>query len=736
MKPADGRGPGRPPHPPRRSARFDFSPLRIAAVYAVLGALWIIWSDSAVLSVVRDREALSRMQTAKGWFFVLASAVLIYALVRRRVRALGDAERAERASRETLEALIEASPYAIVTLDREGCVESWNAAAELTFGPPAAQALGRPFLGTAEDDDAVVRAKSLPRAQALFTQALDGTAAAAVVTLAPRPGAGARDVRLAFGPVRGGDGSDDEHRMRPIRGAVVLARDVTAERNVERERERLVTILDATSDLVAVISPDFKLRYLNAAGRRLLGIGDDEPLDRFHSAQFVADADEEARQRRMREATDAGVLELDRTLRRTDGTTVPVSQVLVIHKGDDGEVEFIATIARDMSERRRQEAALRQSQKMEAVGRLAGGVAHDFNNLLTVILGCAELLRATLPPEGPGRDEAGEIVQAAGRAARLTRQLLAYSRQQVMAVDTVDVNAVVRDLLAMLRRLVGDHVVIVEALDDHTPPVRVDRGQFEQVIVNLVINARDAMPGGGTVTLRSWPLQLSGRPAAGLEVRDTGSGMDEATRAQAFEPFFTTKGLGGGTGLGLATVYGIVKQSGGEITVESSPGAGAAFRVVLPSEQGAAPGEPPQRPPVPTPAAGVAAGDPPPVARRPTRILVVEDEERVRSMTARMLREDGYEVEEADSAREALRLVRDRGDVSLVLTDVEMPEVGGRELAVQLSASGSPARVVFMSGYTNDALLLRGSLPPQASFLAKPFTGVALRQAVRKALDG
>ncbi|MEP7384066.1 MAG: ATP-binding protein, partial [Gemmatimonadota bacterium] len=504
-----------------------------------------------------------------------------------------------------------------------------------------------------------------------------------------------------------------------------------AQRVTARERERLVAILEATSDLVCVITPDLKLSYVNAAGRRLLGIGLDEPLDRFDSGEFLADSEVERRTDVQLLATESGVLELERTFRRLDGSPVLVSQVLLVQRSADGAVEFIASIARDIGDQRRQEQALRQAQKMEAVGQLAGGVAHDFNNLLTVILNCGESLAESLPISDERHEEALEIVQASQRAARLTRQLLAFSRQQVMEARNVDLNALIRNLLVMLRRLVGDHVRLVEQLDERLPLVYVDSSQFEQVLVNLVVNARDAMPLGGAITIRTSVEAVGEQSFSVLEVKDTGVGMDDATRARIFEPFFTTKQMGHGTGLGLAMVAGIVAQSGGEISVESAPARGTTFRLQLPALDESA------HAPLPIHRREALAGDslPPAATGARQRIIVVEDQDAVRHMTARMLVAEGYDVSQARSADEAYRFLNDGKEVALVLTDVEMPGVSGRTLARTLEHDPRRIPVLFMSGYTNDSLLLRGALPPNASFLAKPFTHASLRVALRKALQ-
>ena len=386
-----------------------------------------------------------------------------------------------------------------------------------------------------------------------------------------------------------------------------------------------------------------------------------------------------------------------------------------------------------MEERERAEEGLRQSQKMDAIGQLAGGVAHDFNNLLTAILGYSELLASRPAVESLAREEIGEIRTAAERAAALTRQLLAFSRKQVLEPVVLRVNDLVANLEKMLGRVIGEDVDLVSRLDRSVGNVRVDPGQLEQVIVNLVVNARDAMPRGGKLTIETANADLdeayAQRHAAirpgryvMVAVSDTGTGMDEATAGRVFEPFFTTKETGKGTGLGLSTVYGIVKQSGGNIWVYSEPGKGTTFKVYLPRVED-----------VVTEGAPRLADSSP--ARGTETILLVEDEEAVRTLSRRILEKHGYRVLEAGSgpaALEVLRAVTER--VHMLLTDLVMPDMTGTELASRLKADHPEIRVLFMSGYTDDAVVRSGLLEPGRAFLQKPFTPVVLLRKVREVL--
>jgi nitrogen-specific signal transduction histidine kinase len=387
----------------------------------------------------------------------------------------------------------------------------------------------------------------------------------------------------------------------------------------------------------------------------------------------------------------------------------------------------------DLTDRKRLEAQLRQAQKMEAVGQLAGGVAHDFNNLLTVITAGTRFAREALPPESPAIPDLATVDAAAQRAAQLTRQLLAFGRQQVLRPQAVDLNRIAADVGRMLRRTIGEDVAVVTALAPAVAPVRADPGQLEQVLMNLAVNARDAMPDGGTLTIETTEVAVDAREAAAhpglppgayvcLRVRDTGTGMDAATRERAFEPFFTTKPQGQGTGLGLATVYGIVKQSGGYVYVESAPGAGSTFTVLLPPDPSTA------RPvDVPAPERAPAGGG--------EVVLVVEDEAAVRAAVRRMLERGGYTVIEAEHGTAALALVgRYTGRLDLVLTDVVMPETGGGALLARLRDLRPGLPALLMSGYSAEAVARQGVLVEGATLLVKPFGSEELLRRVREAL--
>jgi len=381
------------------------------------------------------------------------------------------------------------------------------------------------------------------------------------------------------------------------------------------------------------------------------------------------------------------------------------------------------------------EEQIRLSQRMETVGRLASGLAHDFNNLLTAILGHCDILLHRLPEEEPTRKGIEEIRIAGERAAGLTRQLLAYSRRQVLKPRVLDLNASATSMVPMLRRLIGEDIELIPKLDPDLGHVEADPSQIEQIIMNLVVNARDSMPRGGTVVVetsntvldeafaRRRPPTRPGRYAL-LAVSDTGSGMDKGTLDRIFEPFFTTKQLGKGTGLGLATVYGIVKQSNGYIWVYSEPGIGSTFKIYLPLIDADISEE---KETVATP----------PLPRGSETVLIVEDDRTVRLLASEMLEMSGYTVLEAGDGPEALEVVHRHGrPIDLLLTDVVMPQMSGRELAEGIATIHPGIRVLYMSGYTEGVIAHHGVLDSGVAYLQKPFTTDALARKVREALDG
>jgi two-component system, cell cycle sensor histidine kinase and response regulator CckA len=418
--------------------------------------------------------------------------------------------------------------------------------------------------------------------------------------------------------------------------------------------------------------------------------------------------------------------------RKKDGSTLDME--IVASTILFGGVKARLVMATDVSEKKKLESQLLQAQKMEAIGRLAGGVAHDFNNLLGVITGYSEMLEMNLPAEGPGRSRLEQIKKAAGRAAALTRQLLAFSRREVIQPKVLDLNEVVADVERMLHRLIGEDVQLVTKLGKDLGRVQADRGQVDQIILNLAVNARDAMPQGGDLWIETSNAELDDaylRTHADvlpgsyvlLSVSDTGHGMDAETVSHIFEPFFTTKPEGKGTGLGLATVFGIAKQSGGHVSVYSELGRGTTFRVYLPRVDRE------------TSTSEVAAVSTPP-PRGTETVLLVEDAEALRPMIHEILEAAGYCVLESSDPEEALlRAASYDGTLDLVLTDVVMPHMSGPDLVKVIHATRPRVKVLYMSGYTNDAIGRQGVIEPGMHFLQKPFTSEALLGSVRTALD-
>jgi two-component system cell cycle sensor histidine kinase/response regulator CckA len=428
-------------------------------------------------------------------------------------------------------------------------------------------------------------------------------------------------------------------------------------------------------------------------------------------------------------------LDLEMRWRQPGGGTLWMYLNASVVQDSKARPRYLLVYLRDITERKSLEDQLRVAQKMEAVGQVAGGIAHDFNNLLTAILGSTELLLANTDPDDLRREDVQEIGRAAHRASALVRQLLAFSRKQVMQPRQVNLNAIVREMGGMLRRLVGERIALRLDLDPALGDVTADPGQVEQVIANLGVNARDAMPVGGTLTIATANVSRAGLPGTAedvlppesnlvsLAVTDTGTGMDEHVLAHLFEPFFTTKELGRGTGLGLATVYGIVRQSGGQIQVASRPGEGSTFTVYLPRLEAGG-------------RIGAAAPDPPPpVPGGNETVLVVEDEDAVRHLVCRVLRAKGYRVLEAAHGEAAVALSAATAEpIDLLVTDMVMPGMGGTALAAQLLADRPALRVLFMTGYAPEAVERRGELAEGDGLLEKPFSADDLARKVREVI--
>ncbi len=499
---------------------------------------------------------------------------------------------------------------------------------------------------------------------------------------------------------------------------------------------RLRSVIENASDVLSVIKPNGIIEYESPSVERLLGWRPEEligkqVLDYVHADDAASVA--EAISRRIAEPMPVNA-PTEFRVRARDGSWHVLSAMSRITRDETGTVSLVVN-SRDVTEQRMLEEQLRHAQRMESIGELAGGIAHDFNNLLSVILGRTQMLLRELSPDARQRRNLELIEDTARRGAMLTQQLLAFGRKQRLQPTLLNVNLVVAGIVPMLERLIGEQVSIVTRLDSGLGRIRADRTALEQILVNLVVNARDAMPEGGQISLTAENVELDeafirGHSAAALgphvvlAVRDTGTGMDAKTRARIFEPFFTTKGPGRGTGLGLATVHGIVKQHGGYIRVESAPGQGSTFRVYFPRA-------------AETAERAEAIADPVALAPGAQTILLVEDEPEVREIAKNVLEEHGYRVVSAAESREALRIAaRHDGPLHLLLTDVVMPDMNGRELADHILGLHPEMKVLFMSGYADEVLGPQGVLEPGIALLPKPFTLSSLTGRVAEVLRG
>jgi len=505
-----------------------------------------------------------------------------------------------------------------------------------------------------------------------------------------------------------------------------------AERALRTANEHLAAVIQSSPLAIYTLDPTSTVRTWNRAAEALYGWRAEEVIGRpLPTIGHDVEDHGRLRDRVLRGEALRGV---EVTRRKKDGTLVNISLSVAPLHDAAGRVTGMLSLAADVTEMRQLEGQYRQAQKMEAVGRLAGGIAHDFNNLLTAIIGTTALVLEDLGLDARARLDIQEIEKAAKRAAGLTRQLLIFSRQQVLEPRALDLNALVANLEKMLQRLIGEDIELLTKPAASLGAVRADPGQLEQAIVNLVVNARDAMPQGGRLTIETAEVELDRSYVTGhvptlpgryvlLAISDTGVGMDGATKARLFEPFFTTKEPGRGTGLGLATVYGIVKQSGGYIWAYSELGHGTTFKVYLPRVAELA--EAPES----------TTGTPTP-ARGSETILVVEDQEEVRKLTQRVLEARGYAVLAAANGAEALEIVdRHATPIHLMITDVVMPGMNGREVAQLACAKRSDLKVLFVSGYTGEAVLQNRLLEPGVAFLQKPFTPDVLARKTREVLD-
>ena len=627
-----------------------------------------------------------------------------------------------------LASIVRSSTDAIIGETLDGIAISWNAGAERVTGYSCEEMMGRPLSVLLPPGRSTEVVETLARIK-------NGERVAHYETYWVKKGGEQIQVSLHISPLRDAAGK--------IVGASTIAHDIS-ERNQAKEQLRDERFANALleSVQVGIVACDERgvLTLFNQVARSWHGLPA-EPLPAEKWAEnygwCLPDGKTPLKKQeiplfRALEGERVTDVEMMIVPKQGEARTVLASGRPIV----DSEGHKLGAVAAmiDITERKCLEQQFRHSQKMEAVGRLAGGVAHDFNNLLTIITGYSQMIQRNLEPGSPMRAHVDAVLKSGERAAALTHQLLAFSRRQDFTPRVLDLNTVVGNTEKMLHRLIGEDVELLTVLPAGLGLVRGDHGQIEQVIMNLAVNARDAMPNGGNLTLETANVELDEAYARGhmpaepgsyvmLAVTDTGFGMDASTQAHIFEPFFTTKEPGKGTGLGLATVYGIVKQHGGNIWVYSEPGHGTSFKIYLPRvEMSAAKAEPHR--------ATARA------LRGSETILVVEDEQDVRSLVVRLLRSMGYWVLEASRADEALMVcLRHKGPVHLLLTDVVMPQMSGRDLLDRLRPLRPDIRVLFTSGYAEEALH-RKVLESGAAFLQKPFTEEALARKVRDVLDG
>jgi len=628
----------------------------------------------------------------------------------------------EFAMRQTLEAIAASEGTAILGTDVDGVLTSWSAGAEALYGWTAAEVIGTPVValappelrGTLEVARETLRGGDSVHGWETERVRKDGTTAL---------------VRVDLTPIRDESGA--------VVGVASVHRDVSEQRRVEdalraaEERYRtLVETLPLATYLVS-LEEESRTLYMSPRGAELYGI----PVEDLEPARVRQLLHPDDRDRVVAEITRANVthtpLTLEYRIIRPDGSIVWLEDRSVVVANGDGPPRSQGYVL-DVSERKRLEEQLLQSQKMDAVGQLAGGIAHDFNNILTAIEGYTEFALDRVDGDEKLRDDLIEIRKAAARAATLTSQILAFARRQVVRSRALDLNDVIDETKKLILRLIGEHIAVASRLEVPLGNVMADPSQITQVLVNLAVNARDAMPGGGRLAIETANVAIGAVEAAeiGLEpgayvaltVADTGVGMDAATAKRVFEPFFTTKPVGQGSGLGLSTVYGIARQSGGGVSITSEPGRGTTVRVCLPRIVEIA-----------DPVDDVEAGGD--TAQGQGTILLVEDEDVIRRLAGEMLERQGYTVISAADPETALELAAQEATVDLLLTDVVMPVMNGPELARRLVTARPSLRVLFTSGYPADAIADGGLVDRESSLLCKPFSSTELVAAVRDALD-
>jgi two-component system, cell cycle sensor histidine kinase and response regulator CckA len=663
-----------------------------------------------------DDEAVGTRAMHEGAQDYIPKSQLQSLLLVRSIRYAMERHRAVLALRESNEALsrmIASAADAIITENLDGIITSWNPAAERLFGYSIEEALGKPTLMLLPPDRTNEEREILGRI-------MKGEGLEHFESVRIRRDGSPVHVAVTISPIWESQGH--------IIGASKIARDISGRKQAEDTLRRQASLIDQAYDAVFVWERNGAITFWNRGAQGLYGFSKEEAIGRIVH-ELLRTSTPKGLEGVLQSLALRGRWEGELEQTRRDGKHIVVESRMVQIAEDDRS--YILETNRDVSEMRLLEEQLRQSQKMDAVGRLAGGVAHDFNNLLTVILGSAELL-AECTELGKVRVRTEAILRAGQQAANLTRQLLAFSRQQVLVPRVIDLNSQLSEVAGMLVRLVGEDIKIRTSLASNLGRVRIDPSQIEQIVLNLVVNAREAMPQGGQITIETQNIELDeaytrshvsvlpGRYVM-IAVSDSGVGMDAETQTRIFEPFFTTKR--NGTGLGLSTVYGAVQQSGGTIYVYSEPGKGTTFKTYFPRVD-----EPTESTEAETSSVATPPGT--------ETILLVEDSDSLREVTREFLQMAGYKVMEACDGKDALDVARTHKEpIHLVLTDVVMPGMSGRDLAREVQQIHPETRILFMSGYAAGAIVHHGVLDDGISLLTKPFTRSILTLKVRQTLN-
>ena len=613
-----------------------------------------------------------------------------------------------------LASIVESSSDAIIGKTLSGTITSWNAGAARLYGYSASEIVGRPI-------NALVPPELQNEVPQIIERMRRGEVIEHYETVRVRKDGQRIDVSVTVSPMYDANGK--------IVGASAIARDITERKKLEQRFSKAFNASPVSMTISGL--SDGQFIDANDSYLRITGYRRDEVIGRTsEELKFWSSEGDRARLRNVIER-EGSIRDMEiKFLTKSGEHRAGLLSAEII---DVGERKCVLAVTKDITEQTLLENQLRQAQKMEAIGQLSGGIAHDFNNLLGVILGYGEDLEDRLNGDAALQKKATQIRKAGEKAAALTKQLLAFSRQQVLNLRSLNLNEIVTDIEKMLQRLIGEDIDLGAKLDPDLGRVKVDQSQIEQVIVNLAVNARDAMPDGGKLTIETANVELDDTyarkhpplragPHIMLVVTDTGTGMDAATQNRIFEPFFTTKDLGKGTGLGLATVYGIVKQSEGFIWVYSELGRGTTFKIYFPRIDEHVP-------------SNIEIANAAPVARGAATILLVEDEEALRTFTRELLEDNGYKILEAANGERALEIAHSfQGTIHLLLSDVVMPGMSGPELAGALAQSRPELRVLLTSGYTGHAAVRRGLLDSTADILQKPFTRQVLLRRVHDAL--